>query len=123
MGKVARAANGRLLQGHGGANGYAQRRMRETVEELCRPHGEKVVNFLLSTMLDDEQPIKERVRCGVELLDRGYGRPVDRVAIAQVGGDTSQAAPLLTTAQLIAALTPALEHTPGIDLKRDEVEV
>ena len=63
----------------------ARVKIRKTVEELCKQHAEDAVAYLAGLVNDPNAPEKERRAASSELLDRAFGRPVDRVAIANVG--------------------------------------
>ena len=56
-------------------------RPRETgrMRELCREHGAKAVEILAAIMMDENEPAKNQIAAARELLDRGYGRPVQTV--------------------------------------------
>jgi len=60
-------------------------RIRKTVEELCKQHAEDAVQYLAELLADPSANHKERIVAASELLDRGFGKSVDRVAIQQVG--------------------------------------
>ena len=81
------------------------------MEELCKQHAEDAVAYLANLLQDTEANPKERLVAAGELLDRGYGKAVDRVAIQQVG----QAQGSLKDADM-ATLMGVLESRIGPDL-------
>lgn len=108
----------RIIAGEG--RGYAARRIQQSIEEQAGRHGHKALKFLVNLIGDKDAPIKERRLAADSVLDRAYGKPVDRLAIAQVSGDgASQVVAELTTDQLIARLT-SMGTTPAIDLKQGD---
>jgi hypothetical protein len=114
------AATGTYNNPGGFSKGYDPRRVMPTkrklnkaIEEMCREHSELAVSFIAGLIADTEADDAVRLKAAETMLDRAYGKAVDRVAIKQVGGDSSADARLLTTDQIIALLTPAaLESTP-----------
>ena len=92
-------------------------RIRKTVEELCKQHAEDAVAYLANLLQDPKASAKERIVAASELLDRGYGKSVDRVAIQQVG----QAQGSLKDADM-ATLMGVLESRIAIDLCGDSTE-
>ena len=89
----------------------AKGKVRKAVEELCKQHAEDAVAYLANLLQDTEANPKERLVAAGELLDRGYGKAVDRVAIQQVG----QAQGSLKDADM-ATLMGVLESRIGPDL-------
>ena len=114
------AASGTYNNPGGFSKGYDPRRVMPTkrklnkaIEEMCREHSELAVSFIAGLIADTEADDAVRLKAAETMLDRAYGKAVDRVAIKQVGGDANADARLLTTDQIIALLTPAaLESTP-----------
>lgn len=92
---------------------HSKRKQRLAIEELCREHADIAVAYIAGLIADTDAEHETRLKAANSLLDRAYGKAVDRVAIKQVGGDANSDARLLTTDQIIALLTPAaLESTP-----------
>ena len=87
------------------------------MEELCKQHAEGAVAYLAELLADPKANAKERIVAASELLDRGYGKSVDRVAIQQVG----QAQGSLKDADM-ATLMGVLESRIAIDLCGDSTE-
>ena len=103
-------------------NTYAARRITANIEEQVRgAPAKKALDYLISLIGDDEAPVKERRLAADSILDRAYGKAVDRVMLASATGTEQSDPRTLTTAQLLAALTPLVETTPGIDLKQESV--
>jgi len=102
------------------------------LEALCRESAESAVNLLRTIMADPDQPAPARLQAARELLDRGFGKPIDRQAVLQMNGGTNGTeVEALTEAQLLRIANGALEyanHSSGdrgqvIDLRvvsRDE---
>lgn len=65
-------------------NPEAQAVKRE-VEELCKEHAEKAVNFLATILGDDSAAPRSRLEAASQILDRGFGKAVDRIQIQAVG--------------------------------------
>ena len=79
-------------------------RERATVEDKFRQHSQKALDALLSVLEDSESPAKDVVNAANSLLDRAYGKAVDRVQVATLGSDTGNTASL-TRDELMARLT------------------
>ena len=70
---------GKRIAGQG--KGYAARRILQNIEEQAREHGGAALEFLVSLINNPDAPIKERRLAAEGILDRGYGKPVDRIAV------------------------------------------
>ena len=79
-------------------------RERTTVEDKFRQHSQKALDALLSVLEDSESPAKDVVNAANSLLDRAYGKAVDRVQVATLGNDVGNTASL-TRDELMARLT------------------
>jgi hypothetical protein len=79
-------------------------RERATVEDKFRQHSQRALDALLSVLEDSESPAKDVVNAANSLLDRAYGKAVDRVQVATLGSDTGNTASL-TRDELMARLT------------------
>ena len=55
------------------------------LEALAIEHAEDAIATLASQMNDKSAADNDRARAATALLDRAFGRPVDRVAIKQLG--------------------------------------
>lgn len=88
-------------------------RYKQGIESLCRIHTEKNITVLLGIIEDDDKPTSERIRAIELMLAHGHGKPVDRVAIAQLGSD-AQAPSEMTTAQLMQAVMEQLPPQEGL---------
>jgi len=95
----------------------AKGKVRKAVEELCKQHAEDAVAYLANLLQDSDANPKERLVAAGELLDRGYGKAVDRVAIQQVG----QAQGSLKDADM-ATLMGVLESRIGLEVCNDIAE-
>ena len=88
-----------------------KRQINRAIEELCKEHAGLAVACLAGLISDPEQDGEVRRKASNDILDRAYGKAVDRIAIAQVGGDQARDARLLSTEDIIRMLTPkALEN-------------
>ena len=88
--------------------------MRQQLHVLCQRETEAAVAFLKATMADESLPLRQRVVCAQELLDRGHGRSVDLSVMATVtGGDAnlSKSVNLLSNDELANLVTQARELT------------
>jgi hypothetical protein len=92
---------------------YAAKRIQANLAELCRPYVYDCVTYYVEVLRDSSQATKDRLNAADKLLDRGFGKSVDMVMLASLSGSDTTQPTTLTTAQLIAALTPVL------DSKRD----
>ena len=90
--------------------------MKSQLERLCRIHTERNIATLLEIAEDLEHHPRDRTRAVEVLLSYGHGKPVDRLAIAQVGDGTQEAVDM-TTKQIVEALTSAIP--PQGALKRE----
>ncbi len=82
---------------------YLQRE-RATVEQKFREHTETALRALLAVLEDKDAPAKDVVNAANSLLDRAYGKAVDRVQVATLGNDAGNTASL-TRDELMARLT------------------
>ena len=79
-------------------------RERATVEDKFRKHSQEALDALLAVLKDSESPAKDVVNAANSLLDRAYGKAVDRVQVATLGNDDGNTASL-TRDELMARLT------------------
>jgi hypothetical protein len=68
--------------------------------ELLREQSLDAVSFLVNTMNNDKASLKLRVTAAHTILDRGLGKPVDRVVLASVDSGGSVDPATLDTAEL-----------------------
>src|SRR5215467_12522954 len=73
---VARAANGGWLPGHSGNPGGRPNKAVD-VNAMCRKHGPLAV-VIIARLMDDDDP-RIRFAAAKEILDRGFGKPVQAV--------------------------------------------
>lgn len=87
------------------------------LERLCRESAEDALRLLLDTVNDEDAPRRDRLAAAREILDRGYGKPVDRQAILNLNGGGDSPAEL-TREQLERIAAGAFERESGqvIDL-------
>ena len=92
-------------------------RERATVEDKFRQHSQEALDALLSVLKDSESPAKDVVNAANSLLDRAYGKAVDRVQVATLGNDDGNTASL-TRDELMARLTQQYTN-PAQDVVND----
>jgi hypothetical protein len=101
---------------------YAELRIRESIESLCLPKAREAFEFLYNTLHNEEAPLKIRYDCATQIIDRAYGRVVDRVQLHQVTDGSSTASPTaMTTEQLIALLSPPNHQELAIEAECEVV--
>lgn len=79
--------NGSFKRGHDPRrhmNGPIDGQRQKSIEALASEHAQLAVGALVDVLSDEDQPAMARVQAAEKLLDRGYGKTVDRLAIAQV---------------------------------------
>lgn len=60
------------------------------VRELAQKHGADAIAVLAGLMNDEAQPPQCRISAAVHLLDRGYGKPVERAELTGKDGGPIQ---------------------------------
>ncbi|MFC1579025.1 hypothetical protein ACFL3Y_01400 [Pseudomonadota bacterium] len=79
------------------------------VEDLCRELTPKAMETLQGLLDSDNE--KVRLEALSQVLDRGWGKPVDRVAISQVG--STQSVHDMSLDELMQRAGALLEHQTG----------
>ena len=82
---------------------YMQKR-RISIEAVCQEKAEKALETLMKVIEDDAAPAKDRVNAANSLLDRAFGKSVDRVQVAQIK-DGGGSGAVLTRDELMLRLT------------------
>ena len=59
-------------------------KVRKSLEDACQAHTAAAIEFLTTTMADEQLPPSVRMEAAKQILDRGHGKAVDRLAIASV---------------------------------------
>ena len=79
---------------------------RLTFEQLCREALPEAVEMMVNAIADESIPFKDKMAAFSLLADHGVGRPVDRVAVANLNGTSMNPAELSTEVleQRVAAL-------------------
>ena len=79
------------------------------LERRCRESAEDALRLLLELVNDEDAPRRDRLYAAREILDRGFGKPVDRQAVLNLTGP-SEGAATLSRQQLEAIAAGALEQ-------------
>jgi hypothetical protein len=76
------------------------------VRDQAQQHGEEAISVLASIMRDCEAPASARITAASEILNRGYGRPVDQKAMVVMSQqiDRTLVAREMTTRDIIDEL-------------------
>ena len=82
---------------------YMQKK-RISIEAVCQEKAEKALETLMKVIEDDAAPAKDRVNAANSLLDRAFGKSVDRVQVAQIK-DGGGSGAVLTRDELMLRLT------------------
>ena len=102
---------------------------KKSFEQQCKEAVLDVIPQMVAEISNTDNSLKDRLSTFELLCSHGFGKPVDRIAIAQVGGG-SNAVEDMTTEQLIQAArqqiayeeaedAEVIESTPASDLKSD----
>ena len=68
--------------------GWSNVHKARSIEEQFKVHTAEAIRKLRSLMADDQVPASVQAKAATEILDRAYGKTVDRVAIANVDQST-----------------------------------
>lgn len=107
------------------------------LEQLCRESAQTALDFLLDAVTSTEYPANVRLQAAREVLDRGFGKPVDRQVQLQLSNGGRSEGQQLTDDQLLRIAAGALgeqardpaqviefrgksEGTPPSDLKQGD---
>lgn len=63
----------------------ANRRWRKNLSALCREYTKEAVGTLVEIMRDVNAPANSRVKCAIEILDRGWGKAPVTVNVSAGG--------------------------------------
>ena len=91
---------------------YMQKK-RISIEMVCQEKAEKALETLMKVIEDDDAPAKDRVNAANSLLDRAFGKSVDRVQVAQIK-DGGGSGAVLTRDELMLRLTQRCQDE-GLD--------
>jgi HEAT repeat protein len=105
-------------------DGYTKemRMKNKALEDIAREHAEEAVATLVDLLRTGSDGVK---RAAAEaLLDRAYGKPVDRQAVLQLGAGAGEAVEQLTEAQLLRIANGAFESTnPGSGFRGQVIDL
>ena len=86
-------------------NGWANMHRQRSIEDKFQVHADKAVERLTKILNDDKAPIASQLAAAREILDRGYGKSVDRLAVANLNGNELSKDPRkMTTKELLAVI-------------------
>jgi hypothetical protein len=91
------------------------------LSELLRSKSLDAVTLLVDTMKNDKASLKLRLVAAKEILDRGIGRPVDRVVVATLDAATGLDPSKVTTEELEAIVSKMAIDSGVIDGDYSEV--
>ena len=106
--------------------GWSNVHRARTVEDKFQQHADEAIRKLRSLMADETASHAVQAKAAVEILDRAYGRSVDRVAIANVNNThTESNVRSLSNKQLLEiALQGVVEvDTPNPDSDSTDLSV
>lgn len=100
-----RDSTGQFVKGASGNPG-GRPRVVMAVRDQAQQHGEEAISVLASIMRDCEAPPSARISAASEILNRGYGRPVDQKAMVVMSQqfDRTLVAREMTTRDIIDEL-------------------
>ena len=87
-------------------------RKKISIESVCQEKAEKALAVLMKVIEDDGAPAKDRVNAANSLLDRAFGKSVDRVQVAQIKDGNGSGA-VLTRDELMLRLTQRYTESDG----------
>ena len=97
---------------------YMQKK-RISIEMVCQEKAEKALETLMKVIEDDDAQDKDMVNAANSLLDRAFGKSVDRVQVAQIK-DGGGSGAVLTRDELMLRLTQRYTED-AVDAEYQEV--
>ena len=92
--------------------GVISRAKQRTIEAVATEYADEAVDALRSVYRDESAPPAARVMAAKEMLDRGYGKSVDRIAVAQLNDEAKGSGRKLTRDELMAHLSWKFTQEP-----------
>ena len=85
------------------------------LEQLCRESAPDALAYLQDLLADKKAPANTRLAAAREILDRGFGKPVDRTAILNLSGQAGDAGSNLSDAELMRIASGGVVTRPSHD--------
>jgi hypothetical protein len=86
-------------------NGPIDGQRQKSIEALASEHAQLAVGALVDVLSDEDQPAMARVQAAEKLLDRGFGKAVDRSVQISLNDQDNKPGKLLTRDELLAKLS------------------
>lgn len=90
-------------------NGPIDGAKQKSIERLATEHAEQAVGTILEIMGDETSPAQTRLAAAAELLNRGFGKSVDRSVQVTLDQNGDRPAKQLTRDELMARLSQKFE--------------
>ena len=105
-------------------NGWSNMHRRRAIEDKYQQYTDEVLGKLLDILRDDTATHAAQLSAAKEITERGWGKSVDRIAVASLTGNSSKPMEELSTQELLQIIqreSPAIEHqTPQLTVVDDD---